>query len=49
MKILYNYYYENSSSDENNYSVCVLFTQGSKNFLMTGDLEADGESALSQQ
>jgi beta-lactamase superfamily II metal-dependent hydrolase len=46
MKILYNYYYENSSSDENNYSVCVLFTQGSKNFLMTGDLEADGEARL---
>jgi len=46
MQILYNYYYENSSVDENNYSVCVLFTQGSKHFLMTGDLEADGESRL---
>jgi beta-lactamase superfamily II metal-dependent hydrolase len=46
MNILYNYYYENKGSDENNYSVCVLFTQGSKNFLMTGDLEADGESRL---
>jgi beta-lactamase superfamily II metal-dependent hydrolase len=46
MQILYNYYYENSSTDENNYSVCVLFTQGSKHFLMTGDLEADGESRL---
>jgi beta-lactamase superfamily II metal-dependent hydrolase len=46
MDILYNYYYENSGSDENNYSVCVLFTQGSKHFLFTGDLEADGESRL---
>ncbi len=27
MQVLYNYYYENKSSDENNYSVCLLFTQ----------------------
>ena len=46
MDILYNYYYENTGSDENNYSVCVLFTQGSKHFLFTGDLEADGETRL---
>lgn len=46
MQILYNYYYENASDDENNYSVCVLFTQGSKHFLLTGDLEADGETRL---
>ena len=46
MEILYNYYYENNSSDENNYSVCVLFTHGSKNFLFTGDLEKSGEQKL---
>lgn len=46
MEILYNYYYENKSSDENNYSVCVLFTHGSKNFLFTGDLEESGEKKL---
>jgi len=46
MQILYNYYYENASDDENNYSVCVLFTQGGKHVLMTGDLEADGEARL---
>ncbi len=46
MEILYNYYYENSSGDENNYSVCLLFNQGDKHFLFTGDLEQDGESRL---
>lgn len=48
MEILYNYYYENNSSDENNYSVCVLFRHGSKSFLFTGDLEEDGEKYLVQ-
>lgn len=46
MEILYNYYYENESGDENNYSVCLLFNQGDKHFLFTGDLEEDGESRL---
>lgn len=50
MNILYNYYYENYSSDENNYSVCVLFTQqtedGEKDYLFTGDLEMEGEEYL---
>lgn len=46
MKVLYNYYYDHASGDENNYSVCLLFAQGSKNFLFTGDLEASGESYL---
>lgn len=48
MQILYNYYYENQSSDENNYSVCLLFKQGDKNFLFTGDLEEKGEEYLVQ-
>ncbi len=46
MEILYNYYYENSSSDENNYSVCLMFNQGDNHYLFTGDLEEDGELEL---
>lgn len=46
MEILYNYYYENVSSDENNHSVCLMIKQGSRNFLFTGDLEKDGEERL---
>lgn len=48
MNILYNYYYEHRSSDENNYSVCTLFTQGTYNYLFTGDLEKEGEEYLVQ-
>ena len=48
MHILYNYFYEHDSSDENNYSVCVLFSQGDRNFLFTGDLEQEGEEYLVQ-
>ena len=46
MTILYQKFYENKTSDENNYSVCVLFTHGDKNYLLTGDLEAEGEASL---
>ena len=46
MEILYNYFYEHDSSDENNYSVCLLFNQGDKHFLFTGDLEEEGEEYL---
>lgn len=50
INILYNYYYYNASSDENNYSVVTLLTQelesGNKHYLFTGDLEADGESKM---
>lgn len=50
LNILYNYYYENKSSDENNYSVVTLLTKqtsaGKKHFLFTGDLEKDGEEKL---
>ena len=46
MEILYQKFYENTTSDENDYSVCTLFTQGSNKYLLTGDLEAAGERSL---
>ena len=47
MEFLYQRFYEESSSDENNYSVCTLFTQNEKNhYLFTGDLEEKGEESL---
>lgn len=50
MNILWNYYYYNVSSDENNHSVVTLFTQstssGKINCLFTGDLEEDGERRM---
>lgn len=50
LNILYNYYYENTTSDENDYSVCTLLTQQTEgetlNYLFTGDLEESGESYL---
>ena len=48
MTFLYNYFYEHSSSSENNYSVCMLLTQGTEHYLFTGDLEAKGEEYLVQ-
>lgn len=44
--ILYQKYYEEHSSTENNYSVCFQIVQGSKKYLFTGDLEAEGEESL---
>jgi len=50
MNILYQKYYEQKSSSENNYSVCMLLTQqlGARqnNYLFTGDLEGAGEKSL---
>lgn len=53
MNILYNYFYENYASNENDYSVCMLLTQELsggeyKNYLFTGDLEEKGEEYLVQ-
>lgn len=39
------YYYE-KSSDENNYSVCMMLNYGDNHFLFTGDLEKEGEESL---
>ena len=50
MEILYNYYYDHlrdtSGTEENDYSVCVQFSHGTKKFLFTGDLEKKGEEYL---
>ena len=46
MEVLYNYYYENETNNENNYSVCVMFSHGDRKFLFTGDLEDQGEKKL---
>ena len=48
MQVLYNYYYEHDTSNENNYSVCLLFSQGDRHFLFTGDLEGEGEEYLAE-
>ena len=46
MNILYQRFYEETTGDENDYSVCMLLTQGENNYLFTGDLEGDGEQSL---
>lgn len=52
LNILDSFYYQNpDKSNENNNSVCCMFTQQlgdgqSKNFLFTGDLEKEGEEYL---
>lgn len=46
MNFLYQKYYEETTNDENDYSVCMLLTQGTNNYLFTGDLEKHGEASL---
>ncbi len=46
MTVLDSYFYYNRSSSENNHSVCTLFSDGTNNYLFTGDLEAEGEEKL---
>lgn len=48
LNILYNYYYDHDTSDENNYSVCFQIEEGDNNYLFTGDLEEKGEEYLVQ-
>ena len=46
MTILDQKFYKETSSKENNYSVCTLFTQNNNHYLFTGDLEKAGEVSL---
>ena len=46
MDIIYNKFYFESSKDENNYSVCTMFNYSNKHYLLTGDLEKEGEEAI---
>ncbi len=46
MEILYQKFYETQTSNENDYSVCLMFTQGDNHYLFLGDLEEAGEKSL---
>lgn len=46
MTFLYHKFYDEKSSDENNHSVVTLFTYKSQHYLLTGDLEKEGEESL---
>lgn len=46
LNILYNKYYFEHSSDENNYSVISMLSYKDHHFLFTGDLEKEGEEAF---
>lgn len=52
MDILYNKFYFEQAEDENDYSVCTLFTYNNEEdihrFMLTGDLEKEGEEALAE-
>ena len=49
LEILYNKYYWEKASTENDYSVCCMVSGNGKNFLFTGDLEEGGEKALAEE
>ena len=40
------YHEKTKSTNENDFSVCALFTQGNNHYLFTGDLEEEGEASL---
>lgn len=46
LNILYQRYYKEKASVENNYSVCTLISQGNNHYLFTGDLQSEGELSL---
>ena len=47
LEILYQKFYEETASTENDYSVCLMINQNNeKHYLFTGDLEKDGEKSL---
>ena len=49
MEILDQKYYYEETSNENDYSVCVMVTQGINNYLFTGDLDKSGETSLAEK
>lgn len=46
MTILYQKFYEQKASEENDYSVCLLISNRNSHYLFTGDLELEGEESL---
>jgi competence protein ComEC len=46
LNILYQKYYREKTSNENNYSVCVMVSENDNHYLFTGDLESGGEASL---
>ena len=46
LEVLYQKYYEETTGDENDYSVCVMINHGDNHYLFTGDLEKNGEKSL---
>jgi len=46
LEILYQRYYVDSTSNQNNNSVCVMIKQDERQYLFTGDLELAGETSL---
>ena len=48
MEILNQKFYREKTSDENDYSICALFSQANNYYLFTGDLEKDGEKSLTE-
>jgi len=46
LEILYNYFYENPTRNENDYSVCLRITNNEQQYIFTGDLEQEGEIRL---
>lgn len=48
MDIIYNKYYFEKSSDENNHSVCTMFNYNDSYYFFTGDLEKEGEEELAK-
>ncbi len=46
LTVLDSYFYHNRSAEENNHSVCTLISDGTNNYLFTGDLEEEGEEKL---
>ena len=46
LNIIYNAYYFEKTSEENDYSICTMVTYNEHNFFFTGDLEEKGEEKL---